>query len=192
MRISFLLIFSLAVCSDLSASAVKITTSTLPNGTVGTAYAASVAAVQGAKPYSWSVTGSLPPGIGFTVVNNTASLSFSGTPTSAGSYTFLVQVMGVYKAVAKGSYTVTIQPEPNHVVDLNWNASTLNDIAGYNMYRGADGVNWQKINSGGLIASTLYTDSTVANGTTYYYAATAVDIAGVESAKSAAVEVTVP
>lgn len=60
------------------------------------------------------------------------------------------------------------------------------------MYRGSDGVNWQKISVMGLIASTLYSDSTVANGTTYYYAATAVDLSGMESAKSAAVEVTVP
>jgi hypothetical protein len=192
MRISFVLIFSLVACSTLSASAVQITTSTLPNGTVGTAYSAAVAAVQGATPYTWSVTGSLPPGVGFTVASSTKTLSLSGTPATAGSYTFVVQVMGYYKAISKVSYTVTIQPEANHVVDLNWNASTSNDIAGYNMYRGPDGVNWQKINSGGLIASTLYSDSTVANGTTYYYAATAVDLSGVESAKSAAVEVTVP
>lgn len=191
MRISFLL-FLLAACSTLPASAVTIKTSTLPNGTVATAYSATVLAVWGFTPYTWTVTGALPPGVGFTVASDTKSLSLSGTPSTAGSYTFVVQVMGYYKSISKVSYMVTIQPEPNHVVDLNWTASTSSDVAGYNMYRGPDGVNWQKINIAGLIASTLYSDSTVANGTTYYYAATAVDLSGVESPKSVAVEVAVP
>jgi len=192
MRISFVLLFTLLASAMLFASPVRIATATLPNGTVGTAYVATVVAVQGATPYTWTVTGSLPPGVTFTVVGNTQNLSFAGTPTAAGTYTFLVQVMGFYKAVSKVSYNVTIQPEANHVVDLSWNASTSTDVAGYNMYRGPDGVNWQKMNVAGLVASTLYSDSTVANGTTYYYAATAVDLSGTESTKSAAVQVTVP
>jgi len=57
---------------------------------------------------------------------------------------------------------------------------------GYNVYRGPDKVNWQKINPS-PIASTVYSESTVANGSRYYYAATAVDINGNESGKSAAV-----
>lgn len=93
MRISFLLFF-LAACSTLPASAVKIKTSRLPNGTVATAYSATVLAVWGITPYTWTITGSVPPGIGFTVASNTKSLSLSGTPATAGSYTFVVQVMG--------------------------------------------------------------------------------------------------
>jgi fibronectin type 3 domain-containing protein len=53
-------------------------------------------------------------------------------------------------------------------------------------------VNWQRINSGGLIASTLYSDLTASNGSTYYYAATAVNISGAESAKSTPFQVAVP
>ena len=41
-------------------------------------------------------------------------------------------------------------------------------------------------------SSTLYSDSTVANGSTYYYAATAVDISGKESSKTAAVKAVIP
>jgi hypothetical protein len=192
MRIPMLLLFALAASATLFASSVKITTATLPNGTVGTAYSATVAAVEGAKPYTWTVMGSLPPGVAFTAINNTQNLNLAGSPTVAGTYTFLVQVTGLYKAVSQVSYTVTIQPLPNHVVGLSWNASTSTDISGYNLYRGPDGVNWQKVNATGLIASTLFSDATVANGTTYYYAATAVDISGAESAKSASVEVAVP
>jgi len=52
-------------------------------------------------------------------------------------------------------------------------------------------VTWKKINAS-LIASTLYSDSTVANGSTYYYAATAVDIRGHESSKTAVVKAVIP
>jgi fibronectin type 3 domain-containing protein len=59
------------------------------------------------------------------------------------------------------------------------------------MYRSPDGTTWQKINVS-LIASTLYSDSTVANGSKYYYATTAVDISGNESSKSNVATVTIP
>jgi len=65
------------------------------------------------------------------------------------------------------------------------------NVAGYNVYRSPDGATWRKINAS-LIASTLYLDSTVSNGSTYYYAATAVDIYRHESRKTAAVKVIVP
>ena len=64
-------------------------------------------------------------------------------------------------------------------------------IVGYNLYRSFDAVTWKKINVS-LIASTLYSDSTVANGTTHYYAATAVDINGRESRRTVAVKAVVP
>jgi fibronectin type 3 domain-containing protein len=89
------------------------------------------------------------------------------------------------------AYTVVIQASANHVVDLSWNASTSSNVTGYNLYRSPDGTTWNKINAS-LIASTLYADSTVANGSTYYYAATAVDIYGHESSKTAPVKVAIP
>lgn len=64
-------------------------------------------------------------------------------------------------------------------------------MVGYNIYRSPNASTWTKINPS-LVASTLYTDSTVANGSTYYYAATAVDAAGHESVKSASAKAVVP
>jgi len=81
------------------------------------------------------------------------------------------------------SYKVVIQSTPNHVVGLQWNPSTSSDVAGYNIYRGPDGKSWTKLNVSPA-ASTAFSDSTVANGSTYYYAATAVDIKGSESTRS--------
>ena len=89
------------------------------------------------------------------------------------------------------SYKIVIQATANHVVDMSWTPSTSTDVVGYNIYRSPDGATWRKLNAG-LIASTLYSDSTVANGSTYYYATTAVDVEGRESSKSAAVKAVVP
>lgn len=76
-------------------------------------------------------------------------------------------------------------------VNLYWNASS--DVAGYNVYRSAAANgSYAKINAS-LDANTAYTDSTVAAGQTYYYAATSVSSSGTESARSTpAVQVNVP
>jgi hypothetical protein len=56
-----------------------------------------------------------------------------------------------------------------------WNASVSRDVVGYNVYRGPNGTTWKKINAS-LIAWTFYSDFTVADRTTDYYGATALDI----------------
>jgi len=173
-------------------SSVDITTASLPNGIVGQAYSAAVNAVGGCTPYKWSlVSGTLPAGITMKVSSTTTSLALSGTPSSASTYAPTVQVTGCGGATYKHSYSIAIQGTTNHVVDVSWKASTTSDVTGYNLYRSPDGVNWKKANVS-LIASTMYNDATVANGSTYYYAATAVDIYGHESSKSASIKVSVP
>ena len=102
-----------------------------------------------------------------------------------------MKATGCGGSVSQVTYKVVIQAGANHVVDLSWKASTTTGIVGYNVYRSPDAATWKKLNPG-LIGSTLYSDSTVANGTTYYYAATAVDASGHESTKTAAVKAVVP
>ena len=173
-------------------ASISITTTTLPNGTVNSPYSETIATTLGCSPATWAITyGTLPDGISMTAINKPISLSLNGTPTNAASYSFTVKVTGCGKHTATQSYTVTIQAAPNHVVNLNWNASTSQNIAGYNVYRSPDGASWTKINVS-LTASTLYSDSTVSNGNTYYYAVTAQDINGNESSKCASVKVAVP
>jgi hypothetical protein len=180
------------LASRCVASSVAITTTSLPNGTVKTAYSAAVKASGGCTPYKWAIaSGALPAGVTMKVSSTTTSLNLSGTPTTAATNSFAVKVTGCGGVVSQVSYKVVIQATANHVVDLSWKASTSGNVAGYNVYRGPDGVKWTKINAG-IIASTLYSDSTVANSTTYYYAATAVDISGHESNKTAAVKAVVP
>jgi hypothetical protein len=178
--------------SPCVASNVTITTPSVPNGTVKTAYAAIIRGSGGCAPYSWTVTsGALPPGVNRKVSTHTTAMGLLGTPTTAASYSFTVSVTDCGKHIAKASYKIVIQAGSNHVVDLSWKASTTSDVVGYNVYRGPDGTTWKKINVS-TIAATLYNDSTVANNTTYYYAATAVDVYGHESRKTQVVKAVIP
>jgi Abnormal spindle-like microcephaly-assoc'd, ASPM-SPD-2-Hydin len=79
-----------------------------------------------------------------------------------------------------------------HTVDLSWKASTSRHVIGYNIYRGnTSGGPYRKINPV-LNASTLYTDTSVTKGYTYYYVATAVNSKDKESRYSKQVRATIP
>lgn len=183
----FLLLALVAPCLGVS-----IPTTTLPNGIVSENYLGVVLVSGGCAPYRWSVvSGSLPPGLNIKASKSTSELGLYGKPTKAASYTFQLSAKSCQGQTAKASYTVTVQAHPNHVVDLGWKASRTKDVVGYNIYRGADGLYWRKINVS-LNASTTYSDSTVANKTVYFYATTAVDVKGRESIKSNIVKSTIP
>ena len=187
--VSFPLVVFLSPCVVAS---VAINTSSVPNGTVKTAYSAVIQASGGCTPYSWAIaSGALPAGVTAKMSSTTTTLSLAGTPTTAATYSFAAKVTGCGGGISQVAYKVVIQAAANHVVDLNWRASISSNVVGYNVYRSPDGATWKKLNVS-LIASTLYSDSTVANGSTYYYAATAVDTSGQESSKSAAVKAVVP
>lgn len=65
----------------------NITTETLPDATAGEPYKAELEACCATEPYSWSVEGTLPPGLN---IDYTGLIY--GTPTEAGDYTFTVIV----------------------------------------------------------------------------------------------------
>ena len=70
---------------------LAIDTSSLPGGTVGAKYSQSLAAFGGTPPYAWSIgpgTGSLPSGLRL----DPKTGEITGTPTSAGTSNFIVQV----------------------------------------------------------------------------------------------------
>jgi hypothetical protein len=83
---------------------LTITTTSLPDGMVNIAYAASLAAAGGVKPYAWSITG-LPDGL-----SATAAGAISGTPAAAGKFTVSVSVKDAAGASAGQRFTVTIAP----------------------------------------------------------------------------------
>ena len=69
---------------------LTIATTSLPNGSVSSAYSATLAANGGTTPYTWSIaSGSLPPGVGL----NTSNGTITGTPTAIGTFTFTARVV---------------------------------------------------------------------------------------------------
>ncbi|MDT8317391.1 MAG: FG-GAP-like repeat-containing protein [bacterium] len=67
------------------------------------------------------------------------------------------------------------------VVMLTWKAVMGDDVDGYNIYRGlVSGGGYEKINSV-FVSSPAFTDTSVTNGTEYYYTVSAVDKDGEES-----------
>lgn len=83
--------------------AVSITTTSLPNGSPGVAYSATLSASGGALPYSWSVaSGNLPPGLSLT------GSTISGVPATQGSFQFTIQVIDFGGNVASKAFTIVI------------------------------------------------------------------------------------
>jgi hypothetical protein len=83
-----------------------VTTETLSNGTVGEFYCCGNLFASGGIPgYTWSVvSGELPPGLELPRRENT----ISGTPTTAGTFTFTVQVTDERDTTAEKEFTITI------------------------------------------------------------------------------------
>ena len=79
-----------------------------------------------------------------------------------------------------------------HTVQLSWDASTSQNVIGYNVYRGANpGGPYTQISSS-VDPNTSYVDSTVQGGQTYYYVTTAVNSDNTQSEYSNQTEAVIP
>jgi hypothetical protein len=94
----------------ISAAALVINTSSLPNGQVGTAYSTALTATGGTTPYTWTITsGTLPANLNL----NAASGAITGTPTVAVTnlaLTFKVTDSGSPALTQSADLTLTIVP----------------------------------------------------------------------------------
>ena len=87
-----------------SPAPLQIATATLPGGTVGTAYSASLQAAGGTAPYAWSVvSGSLPAGLALTTGG-----SISGNPSTAEQSTFTLQAKDSAASPQAATVSLTI------------------------------------------------------------------------------------
>jgi len=103
--------------SGTGATALAITTTSLPSGTVGTAYSTTLAAINGTAPYTWtdpSCSGACNTGMSFT----TAGV-FSGTPANAGTSTFTFTVTDSAGHTASTQLSITIAAAATPAVSLS-------------------------------------------------------------------------
>jgi hypothetical protein len=87
--------------------------STLGPGMVGGAYAQNFFLGGGAGPYTWAfASGQLPPGLHLQTYGDPrdANNELAGTPTTAGTFTFTMQVQDSQDNWASGTMTITIDP----------------------------------------------------------------------------------
>jgi hypothetical protein len=94
------------VAIDVAPVAITITPASLPSVAKGAAYSQTLSASGGVGPYKFKrVSGTLPPRI---KLKPTGVLS--GTPKTAGTYTFTVQSTDRFKYTATRTYTVQVTP----------------------------------------------------------------------------------
>jgi len=133
----------------LIAAALSVTTTGLPSGTIGVPYVATLAASGGTPPLTWAVaSGQLPTGLSLSSAGK-----ISGTPSSAGSFTFIAQATdsGSPQETALQSYTM--------MVSSSTTGAGIHVNAGGPAYTDASGSIWQADTNfnGGLTFSTTHT-----------------------------------
>ena len=84
---------------------ITVNPATLPNGSVGTPYNQTVSASGGTAPYFFSVSsGALPTGL----ILNSSTGAITGTPTTAGTFTFTITATDANGCTGSRQYTITI------------------------------------------------------------------------------------
>lgn len=95
---------------------ITVNPATLPNGSVGTPYNQTVSASGGTAPYAFSLSsGSLPPPL----ILNGATGAITGTPTTAGTFTFSITATDANGCLGSREYTITIASAGCPAIILN-------------------------------------------------------------------------
>jgi hypothetical protein len=88
-----------------SPSALTLSIATLPQGVVGSSYSGTFSVTGGTSPYTWSVvSGQLPQGLSVAAATGV----ISGTPTTAGNYSFAIKVTDSGSSLQSATTTVFV------------------------------------------------------------------------------------
>jgi hypothetical protein len=85
----------------------SITTTSLPEAMVNTAYGQAIVFTGGADTLNWSYTGALPPGLSMS-----GNATVQGTPSVAGTWSFTFTVQDNRGAMASRTFTITVRAPP--------------------------------------------------------------------------------
>jgi hypothetical protein len=121
-----------------SSTALQLTATSLPNGTTTVPYSQTLTASGGQSPYTWTlVSNSLPAGLSLS-----SGGVISGTPTTAGTTNFIVQVKDNTNAIATQALSLTIDTLDTSVV------FTVTPAAISNTYNGTITLQITSLNNG--------------------------------------------
>lgn len=149
------------------------------------------------QQFSATISGTNNTGITW-LVNGVAGGNLSiGTISSNGIYTapatstqVTVTAQSVYQPSSSSSAVVTVKTT-THSVSLSWQDATPS-LAGFNIYRASQPSGpFTRLNSS-VDTATVYTDTSVQSGQSYYYTTTAVDSSGTESGYSNVAQASIP
>jgi large repetitive protein len=122
-KMSMILASTLIVLSSaISAEAVTITTTSLPNAIVGSAYSNALAATGGLTPYTWKAITAMPAGMKL----STGGV-VKGTPTTTGTYSFTFMVSDAKGVTANGTLGLTVVKTT--VATTSWDTITNSNQA---------------------------------------------------------------
>ena len=101
----------------VTSASLAVTTATLPNGVIGTAYVRKIQATGGVTPFTWTVSsGALPRGLALgTSTSNTVTVSgMPNTFTQGGKFT--IEVADSAQHIATQAYTVSVLSQTDSLV----------------------------------------------------------------------------
>lgn len=140
---------------------IAITPTTIANGYVQSPYVQTLNVSGGTKPYTWTVlAGTLPTGVLFSASNSNAA-QLSGTPTTAGTYSFTIKATDVRTNTVSVTYTVTITQvvlTATQMTDM-WNRGTPDYFGLWNTWNSLSGTyanGWSVTGNTGLTAGTNF------------------------------------
>jgi hypothetical protein len=96
------------IAITISLPPISVSTNSLPNGILGQAYNHSLTVAGGTAPYRWTVGSGFPPGLQLQPTTG----AITGTPSSAGSFIFQVQVTDTNQLSATRSLTLMVNAPP--------------------------------------------------------------------------------
>lgn len=182
---------SKALTLAISPAALTITSSSLPNGSIGNSYNANLSASGGVAPYSWSVaSGTLPAGLSLN-----AAGAITGTPTSAVAATIVFRVTDSQGTPATATRSLTLTT--TGTASISWTAPQLNDDGsaltrgGYFIYYGKTSgslTNSQQVPNPSAIGDVV----TGLSAGTWFFSVTVYDSSNNQSIRTNEVSVIIP